>query len=395
MKKSLRIIHCVPDEKFIDGLIKLTQTLWVDCYHEYAFVNNNPYVNFKYIKNQEAIKRFGVRQINEYVRKSKFNVVVIHNLQSIPFCDLVDIPEGVKVVWFAWGFDIYYPTYQTLRPLIKRDLFYKKTKLALRSGIASWKYSFHQTISRAMGYRYYWKMKKAISRIDYFSGVIPEEYKMILEDKHNKHFRAQPLLFKYNSLRNSFCEEDLHKPVISGFDIQIGNSGDPTNNHIDMIDMLRLLNLREKKIYCPISYSGPEFYHKIVKGYGKKLFAERFIALTTFLPLEEYKKILASTRYAIFAMERQQALGNVFAGMWEGRMVFLSETNPAYISLKKRGYVLYTIQHDLDRIERNEIMKEEDVLKNRKLLIKSYSIETERKNSQNIINTLKESLNNV
>lgn len=388
MEDQLRILHCVIDDKFIDDLIDFTQTLWIGCYHEYAFIYKHPDIEFKYIHKQEYIKRFKGHQIVDYIRQKKFDVVIIHNLYSIPCYDLAVIPDNVIVVWFAWGYDIYEPTYHIMRPLIKKELYSKKTKQILKCGGNSCRDIIYTLISKTLRYRHYWKMKRAIHRIDFFSGVIPEEYEMIVADKCNKYFRASPLLFNYTSMQNKYLNENIDQPMVSGFDIQIGNSGDPTNNHIDVLDMLYQLNLGEKKIYCPISYSGPEYYRKIIKQYGEKMFGNRFNSLTKYIPLDEYNEILSSTRYSIFAMERQQGMGNIFSSLWEGRMVFLSESNPAYLSLKKRGYVLYTIQHDLERIERNETVSEKDVLTNRRLIIKYFSIEAERKKTNDIINTL-------
>ena len=382
---TLRILHCVPDDKFVDGMIDTTQALWTDCYQDYVFISRHPERDFKYIQKQEWVKRIGFCEIVNYVKDNYINIVIAHNLYSIPYFDLVKLPDGIKVVWFAWGHDIYRPTYKILRPLIKKELYYEKTRLALKD---NWRYLFRLFVSFSFKYRSYFKMKRAIRRIDYFSGVIPEEYDLIVADKHNKHFRAKPLLFNYTSLQFGFSENNIHQPIVSGFDIQLGNSGDPTNNHIDVLNQLKQYNLVDKKICCPISYSGTKYYREQVVECGKHLFGDSFNPLTSFVPLDEYIKITASTRYSIFATERQQAMGNIFTSLWKGRLVFLSETNPAYVSLKKRGFVLFTIQHDLYRIERNEVMKDEDIHKNRMLLIKYYSIDAERKKAKDIISIL-------
>ena len=388
MIQELKILHCVTDDKFIDSMIDLTQTFWEGCYHEYVFIYNKSKIEFKYIHKKELIKQIKDHEIIDYIQQQHFNVVILHNLYSIPYYDLVKIPFGIKVVWFAWGFDIYLSTYNLLRPLINKKLYYNKTKRYRIDKTNMLKHNLFMFISRLLKLCHYKQLKKAIGRIDYFSGVIPEEYDLIVSDKHNKHFRAKPLLFSYNSSIGMYNEENINNPIVSGYDIQVGNSGDPSNNHIDIMDELKRLNLQNKRVYCPISYSGTEYYCEKIRKHGEKLFGECFFPLTTFIPLSEYKKIISSTRYAIFAMERQQAMGNILIGLWEGRMVFLSENNPAYLSLKNKGYVIYTIQHDLDKIERNEIINDEELLINRKLLIKDYSTESEIKKAKDIIKIL-------
>lgn len=385
MGNYLKILHCVPDDKFIDGWIEQAQQMWKDCYHEYAFIAKKPNIEFKYIHNKDIIKRFGYHEIISYIKNKSFNIIILHNLYSIPFFDLLKIPKEIKVVWFAWGFDIYMPTYLVLRPLIKKDLLYSRTKQVKRSGFDSFKYNLQIQITKLIRFWHYKEMKAAIYRIDYFSGVIPEEYEMIITDKHNNHFRAKPLYFNYSNIKR---KGHLNDPVVSGYNIQIGNSGDTTNNHIDVMQMLLQFNLGNKKIYCPISYSGPKYYREKVIKEGRRYFGENFCPLVSFIPYDQYIKSLSSTRYAIFAMERQQAMGNIISGLWEGRMVFLSETNPVYSSLKKRGFIIYTIQHDLSRIERNEIMADEDVQINRKQIIKYFSFEAELEKTEKIIKIL-------
>ena len=393
MNCELRILHCVTDEKFIDDLIEFTQVMWTGCYHEYAFIYSHPDIEFKYIHKKEFVKRFRGHQIVDYIQKEKINVVILHNLYSIPVYDLASIPPKVTVVWFAWGFDLYSPTYQIHRPLIKIDMYYEKTKQALNN-VKSLNYKFELFISAVLRCKDFFKIKKAIYRVDFFSGVIPEEYDLIIANKKNHYFRAKPLHFNYHSSQNGFKEEYLNQPTVSGFDIQIGNSGDPTNNHIDVMSMLQQYKIKDKRIICPLSYSGPKYYRDIVKKYGENAFGERFHPLISFIPYDEYTKILSTTRYAIFAMERQQAMGNVLSGLWEGRMLFLSENNPEYLSLKKRGYVLFTIQKDLSMIERNEMLSEKDIMTNRRLLISDFLYFIERKKTHVIITRLKESLEN-
>ena len=118
MIQELKILHCVTDEKFIDSMIDLTQTFWEGCYHEYVFIYNKSKIEFKYIHKKELIKQIKDHEIIDYIQQQHFNVVILHNLYSIPYYDLVKIPFGIKVVWFAWGFDIYLSTYNLLRPLI-------------------------------------------------------------------------------------------------------------------------------------------------------------------------------------------------------------------------------------------------------------------------------------
>ena len=93
------------------------------------------------------------------------------------------------------------------------------------------------------------------------------------------------------------------------------------------------------------------------------------------MPLSEYKAFIDATAYSIFFIERQQAMGNIIMSLWNGNMVFMSENSPAYVFLKNKGAIIYTIQADLYRIENNEQLSEEEKDHNRKLMISLYSVD--------------------
>lgn len=42
----LRIVHCVFDQKFIDGVVECTQQNWDNCHHEYLIVSKEQPLTF-------------------------------------------------------------------------------------------------------------------------------------------------------------------------------------------------------------------------------------------------------------------------------------------------------------------------------------------------------------
>ena len=71
--------------------------------------------------------------------------------------------------------------------------------------------------------------------------------------------------------------------------------------------------------------------------------------------------------------------------IWRGNLVFLLKNNPAYKYLKSQGYIIFTVQDDLDKIERNEILSDEQIKQNRSILIKDYSFQADRERADNIL----------
>ena len=93
------------------------------------------------------------------------------------------------------------------------------------------------------------------------------------------------------------------------------------------------------------------------------------------MPRNEYFELIESCGYAIFGLEQQAALGNVFHAFWIGAKVFLSETSINYQYFKQNNFIVYTIQHDLTKEHLNTPLTKEEILVNRKAFLKVMSVE--------------------
>ena len=83
-------------------------------------------------------------------------------------------------------------------------------------------------------------------------------------------------------------------------------------------------------------------------------------------------------------------MGNITNALWNGCMVFVSKYSPVYSYLRKCGYVVFTVQDDLYRIEKDEILSYEDRINNRKILIEHNSPQVCMAKIDSIIDILKE-----
>jgi dTDP-N-acetylfucosamine:lipid II N-acetylfucosaminyltransferase len=160
----------------------------------------------------------------------------------------------------------------------------------------------------------------------------------------------------------------------------IGNSSSETNNHLELFDLLEKINLDNKKIYVPLSYGSNE-YASIIKEIGRKKFGSNFTPLDTFMPLDEYNKLLQSCGVVIMNHHRQQAFGNIVASLWMGAKVFLDDRNTIYKYLKRIGVNVFSVQHELNQDQINNALSASDVNKNREILFKEL-------NKQKLVNDL-------
>ncbi len=104
--------------------------------------------------------------------------------------------------------------------------------------------------------------------------------------------------------------------------ILLGNSATETNQHIQALKILKKYAKENIKIICPLSYGSLEYRNKVIE-YGRFFFREKFEALTSFINIEDYYKIIAKCKIAIFNNNRQQAMGNINAALALNCKVFI------------------------------------------------------------------------
>jgi hypothetical protein len=123
-------------------------------------------------------------------------------------------------------------------------------------------------------------------------------------------------------LRNSIRERDcIH--------IQVGNSANPTNNTIEILEILANYKNSNIKIFCPVSYGDPEYAKQVIKM-GDQLFGDKFTPLTHFLDKNAYAEFIADIDILIMNHQRQQGLGNIFSYLYLGKKVYIRSDNSSF-----------------------------------------------------------------
>lgn len=359
----MRILHCIYDDKFTDGTIRVYEH---DTSHhnQYVFVTDISDYQLKSVKSSKA----SVITTDEFLELSLgFDVVILHSLRCIPYDVIVRIPSKCKVVWYAWGFDLYYGEI----PVVNIPLYQRQTRRFFTFNIIKTKIRLliHHS-STAIKKK---KQISALKRVDYFSGVFPYEYDL-LKEKH-PYIHALPVDFYYGDI-DFFIKDTVDRRIdYNKFHIIIGNSGDPSNNHHDVLSIIKGLKLpTQAKIIMPMNYGGTEEYRNWVEAYAYSLFPKNALILKDYLPLNEYLELVSKCKVAIFAHERQQASDNIFMQLLYGAKVYMSETSLAYKYLCSVGFKVYSLQSDLEEMQ--EQLPEDIIIHNRELLVKYYSQST-------------------
>ncbi|MDO7253166.1 TDP-N-acetylfucosamine:lipid II N-acetylfucosaminyltransferase [Helicobacter cappadocius] len=155
--------------------------------------------------------------------------------------------------------------------------------------------------------------------------------------------------------------------------IQVGNSATSSNHHKEVLELL--YPYKDKiNIILPLSY-GEEDYCVEIKKFACEKFGDSAHILEDFIPLEEYNKILKSTDIAIFATNRQQAMGNIFVLLFLGKKIYLKEGYTHYEFLKQKGFRIF----DIKEFNLNKLSIDE-ALHNKNLILSEYSMQKQIQN---------------
>lgn len=246
-----------------------------------------------------------------------------------------------KTTWILWGGDLYY---------------YKYRPKNFQSDV-------YEFIRRSIF--------KKISRIACF---IKGDYKLvkkIYNSKASYEYIVYPIPIDFGYIDSLKIEPDANFITIL-----LGNSSDPSNEHIAVINVLKKFKDYNIKIVCPLSYGGEIEYAKSVEEYGRNIFGNKFIALKDFIPPEEYAKIIKGIDVAIFQHQRQQGLGTILSLLYTGAKVFIREEITSFETLSQMGLKLFPIDK-VNELDYNSFihLDDETKLTNKRVISREFSNE--------------------
>lgn len=336
-KDRAKILHVVVDDKFIDWAIREFEAVEPGI-HEYIIIDGaSPFRYVKYPGVRSCPRSLFPREMS----REDVKAVVFHYLASSHY-DLLDlIPESKTVIWLGWGADYYdallsdlYPNglYLPTTAELCRATLKERCLIVVRDG---WRWT-RRTLGGARRHD-----PACLERIDYFSPVIDLEFH--LARRLNPWFRAEYVTWNYGTV-----EDDLSLPgpvpQTLGNNLLVGNSATPTNNHAEVFRIIAdRVDLSGRKVIVPLSY-GDDAYRDRMIDLGQKLLGPAFVPLTTFLPYDEYIRILTSCGVLMMNHLRQQALGNICISGLLGAKLLLNRRSPLFDWLTEKGIVVDDIE---------------------------------------------------
>jgi len=346
---SKNIVHIALDEKFINNAYRLFEKVKPN---QNLFIINAPENEpLSLVDEKEGIFKIFFKQEN-YQRILNFitdrTIVFIHGLDPSFHELILKIPRRNKIIWLLFGYEIYNDKFfvPTKSLLLKKTFqIYPKSKRSFTKEIKEKLRPFYRRwIKKKLPLSNYEIKKKVIVRSDYLGVWLQEEFdkisSLIKQQKTRFYFLYYPLENIVDMNSQAYKNEKDNS-------ILVGNSGSYTNNHLDLFHKIKEI-LPATEIIVPLSYGDSRYIDHILVE-GKKMFQNNFKPLTEFLPITEYNAMIQGVRVAIFGSLRQQAFGNICALLWHGAKIFLSKKNTIFHFLKNQGFIVFSIEEDLNK----------------------------------------------
>jgi dTDP-N-acetylfucosamine:lipid II N-acetylfucosaminyltransferase len=348
-------LHIVPDSKFVNAFCANLREL-------NALSNNRVIVSSR--KKLKYVER-DLSHAPLYSSKfellcgdtSQYDAVYIHLFSPLMY-RWVAQNSFKELNWIVWGVDLYN------LPFIKFDFYEKLTRQqysVTNRPLNEWLYLLKIWITNSR-YR-----NQAYSKIDNVLTWMKTEYAFAKENIPS--LRANHKFFFYENQspyqkldENQSPQTETNRSVPS---IIVGNSGYPTNNHLDAIDYITRNNVKAN-LYLPVSYGDSRyitFLKKKLSNYsnGSIEFIDKYMGF------DDYLKFLRGADAFVMNSVRPQGYGNVLMMLYLGKAIFMNERNISLPDLRTNGIKIN------DWSEMNSILGGNSVSDNKEAVINLLS----------------------
>ncbi len=314
-----KILHIASGEKFVPPFINFVKENFSFSDHEFLLTKGMAQANLKISKNIKLLSAgTRVARLKHYfqilIKMHQADKVILHSLADITIVKILFFTPWLlkKCHWIIWGGDLY------VYELGKRNRRWKVREI------------FRRPVIKNMGHL-----------VTYVEGDI---------DLARKWYGARGIYQEsIMYLSNTYREFDTPKNASSTINIQLGNSANSSNNHIEILEKLLPFKNQDICIYVPLSYSDQNHAKKVI-AIGKELFGDKFVPLTEFIPFEEYLAFLGKIDIAIFNNSRQQAMGNIITLLGLGKTVYIRSDTTQWQLFKEKNIKVYDV-NDFQSLE--------------------------------------------
>lgn len=306
------ITHQIESDKFIIPYLEFLSEKFDLTGHRFL-IRDHRDVYFREGDERGSTSVFGTRKskllwfLKLVVSWHRAEKIILHGLFKVDIVLFLLFQPWLisKCYWVMWGGDLYWRKYN-------------------KNGIKNW---VVEKIRRMV-----------IKRIQHVITYLPGDVDYLSSTYGSKPTLHHCLLYT----SNIFEELDIEptKKTKDSVTIQVGNSSDPSNNHQEILEKLKKIDSDFIKVFVPLAY-GDKINGDLVEKQYRDFFGKRFNTIRNLVPLEEYNKILSDIDIAIFAHERQQAMGNIITLLGLGKTVYLNPKVSHWTLFSELGIKVY------------------------------------------------------
>ncbi|NMM61484.1 TDP-N-acetylfucosamine:lipid II N-acetylfucosaminyltransferase [Clostridium sp. P21] len=373
MKKNYKNLHLMIDsgysKKFIEFMNKHFQCkknlfLILDYKDNLEYMDANIASNVIYIKLKKGWEKcldVNTQEILFFINNSE--EIYIHQLSDFITWLICKYDIKAKMNWIVWGSDLYHNIDIKLYDKLTEKFLIEDCNLKMKDYKNTNEYIYRKSTIRRLNKiipdgtkgDYIIAKKFFLTKASYEYFIYPNPVDFISLDNNYK-------------IKNEFNLKKKYKYVI-----QLGNSGDPSNNHLEIVEILSKMNESNFCVVCPLSYGNFSYINKVIPKI-KKILGDRFIPLTTFLNSEDYFSILNQVDVAIMNHNRQQAISNILPLLYLGKKVYMKNNITTYATFKKLGFTLFNVNEiDFKDFQDFILMNPEDKIRNKNIVLDNYN----------------------
>ena len=303
------ILHIFVAEKFVQPFINFTNEELKDQEHYFYVHNKKNQFKFQPQTNLEVSTKINIFKLLKLYKKA--DKVILHGLFRNPYLLLLAInyKSLSKCYWLIWGGDLYNKYFDRNKNISNR----------------------------------FWNIirKFVISRLTNFVTYLKDDFEFA-----KKHYGANgkqvECLFYTSNVYHPVPYEEVHSRE-DKVRILVGNSATATNRHEDAFKKLRPFK-GKITLFVPLSYGNKKYGEQIKKS-GSEEFKEDFVPLMSFIPLEDYYKLLNSVELVIFNHDRQQGMGNLIQLLGMGKKVYIDPKTPQWALFQELGVKVFDVNN--------------------------------------------------
>lgn len=355
-------LHVFTDSPFIETII--AQCERISSQNRYVvFSESSNYAKspkIEFFKSYKALKSTNFQARN-------YDRIFIHYLGGNAVDLILDNPGFPEYYWFLWGADGYSLIGDKLNIYLPKTASLAKSKRPLKQIVKAWLLKMLRPGKE--------KKAEAVRQIKMCCTYVTGDFQLVQDAVGSK---MQQLVFAYLSTAELFKGDPdvaLNLDFSKKLKVLMGNSLNPTNNHIEMIDFLNgLPDAKNLSVVMPASYGGSDHYKKSLLPYAKAQLDDIFF-IENFMPYDEYMNVIKEIDVAVFFHIRQQGSNNALALLWLGKILIMREESTLFKVFRSWGLSVmgHTEVRSVEDIVRFNQAKADRLKSNQKILLQHLS----------------------